>query len=182
MMPLVTATEILATLKSKSATKPARKGRSPWARLRLVLCACVCLQLPVTRAAEAVALYENSGRTILRDAFARGTTVSSRATGLASSCYLQEWVDPSGVVVATHSLGTAGASRDDSFTLPLTAPNGVWTVRLQKDTVGSATDCSGFTVSATKAFDVARAVIIGAQETGGLGGDSFVDQSLPNTV
>src|SRR5438094_825762 len=62
-------------------------------------------------------------------------------------------------------------------------PSGTWTVKAFK---GSSSNCGTATFPAspivTSSFDVARAVIVGAVESGGVGGDTYVreDQAANN--
>src|SRR5438128_7160795 len=82
-------------------------------------------------------LYESVTPTggILRDAFARGSSVFGRISQARNdTCYRIEWVNPSGSVVATHDLpGTSGlngnGNRDDSFFIPLSGPSGIWSAK-----------------------------------------------------
>jgi hypothetical protein len=57
----------------------------------------------------AITLFADSGRSIKRDAFARGSTVFGRITSaLNNRCYRIEYVNPSATVVATHDLPGPG--------------------------------------------------------------------------
>jgi hypothetical protein len=172
------------------------KTQAKLAHLLLALCALILFHSSLAHAADAVAtVYEDFGHTIKRDAFARGATVYIGIIQAQNdTCYRIEWIDRSGSVVATHDLqGTQNLSggnsdRFDSFFIPLGGPSGIWTSRLSAFSSGNF-NCTGTpTVAGTIAFDVARAVIIGAGTTGADtsttsgGGDNDVFQDQPNAV
>ena len=142
--------------------------------------------------AEALALFENSGRTAQRDAYAWGQNIYARLKGIPKSnrtfCYKVEWLRPDGTIATTLFLEpVAGANRDIStFTLPATGPSGKWTLRTFRATITGV--CAGKTYNALPTasvqFDVARAVIVGGDSPCAkpgsadlLGGDNFVDQT-----
>src|SRR5256885_1671990 len=124
-------------------------------------------------------LYENSGRTIKRDAFVWGATVYLGATFNGQSgnrCYKVEWVNPSNTVVQTAQFEPNTLA--DSFLVPSSGPSGIWQVKLyEANAIGP---CNGApfpsTPTQTLTFDVARAVVIGALA------DNYVDLKNPNTV
>src|SRR6266516_5406290 len=136
-------------------------------------------------------LYEESARTNKRDAFAWGSTVYWRGTGIDSkSCWFVQFKDPNGNVVQTFDLSfTTAANRDADFTIPSCGPSGVWSAELYKPTA-SGLPCSSagpFTLQSTVFFDVARAVFVGAGSPvkgapDAVGGDNFVDEKNPTSV
>src|SRR5213082_906969 len=76
-------------------------------------------------------LYENSGRTIKRDAFVWGATVYLGATFNGQSgnrCCKVEWVNPSNTVVQTAQFEPNTLA--DSFLVPSSGPSGIWQVKL----------------------------------------------------
>ena len=124
-------------------------------------------------------LYENSARTIKRDAFAWGATVYLGASFNGQSgnrCYKVEWVNPSNTVVQTAQFEPNTLA--DSFLVPSAGPSGIWQVKLYEATANGP--CSGaafpLTPTQTLSFDVARAVVIGALA------DNYVDLKNPSTV
>jgi YDG domain/MBG domain (YGX type) len=134
-------------------------------------------------------LHQDSGRTIKRDAFAWGDTVYLKGNFTsqgANRCYKVDWVNPSGTVVQTGNFEAGTIDTLSSFLVP-SGPSGVWEVRLYEAAASGA--CSGATFpgypsspTATAKFDVARAVIIGAVPSGGVGGDNNINENQPNTV
>ena len=125
--------------------------------------------------------YEDSGRTTARDAFAWGSTVFARLSATANNrCYQIEWRNPSNLVVQTTQFPANPGNDDDSFNISAAGPSGVWTVNVYEGPNGGA--CTFGAPVFSRTFDVARAVIIGAVPTGGVGGDNFVDQGNPGTV
>src|SRR5712692_4451136 len=138
----------------------------------------------------AFALFEDSGRTIKRDAFAWGSTVYALLTQVRNdTCYRVQWIDPGSNAVETHDLpGTSGlngnGNRNDSFLVPPAGPSGIWTARMSAYP-NTNFNCTGsLTVQSTLTFDVGRAVIIGAGTAGAdsVGGDNDVNQNQPTVV
>ena len=77
-------------------------------------------------------LYENSGRTIRRDAFAWGDTVYLKGNLNGQSpnrCYKVDWVNPSGTPVQSSNFEPGTMETTPSFVVP-SGPSGVWQVRL----------------------------------------------------
>ncbi|TMA89557.1 MAG: DNRLRE domain-containing protein, partial [Deltaproteobacteria bacterium] len=132
---------------------------------------------------ENLALYEDSARTIQRDAFAWSQTVFASVGGASvGNCYRIDWIRPD-TTTAASNFHTGQNPVLDSFTVPASGPSGTWTVKAFK---GSSSNCGTATFPAspivTSSFDVARAVIVGAVESGGVGGDTYVreDQAANN--
>ena len=132
---------------------------------------------------ENLALYEDSARTIQRDAFAWSQTVFASVGGASvGNCYRIDWIRPD-TTTAASDFHTGQNPVLDSFTVPASGPSGTWTVKAFK---GSSSNCGTATFPAspivTSFFDVARAVIVGAVESGGVGGDTYVreDQAANN--
>jgi hypothetical protein len=135
----------------------------------------------------ALEFYEDSGRLIARDAFPWGSTLFARGVQLDSRCWRIVWKDPGGAVVRTDLLAGVAATRDIAFTLPAAGPSGAWTAELQQgdQNPGGSNPCSATTSYTTRQvarFDVARVVIMGAIESGGLGGDGGIEEQIPGTV
>src|SRR5947207_12419602 len=134
-------------------------------------------------------LHENSGRTIKRDAFAWGDAVYIKGnfTSQGSNrCYKVDWVSPSGTVIQTGNFEPGTIDTTASFLVP-SGPSGVWEVRLYEASANGACSSATFpgypsSPTATAKFDVARAVIIGAVPSGGVGGDNNVFENQPTTV
>ena len=76
--------------------------------------------------AVTAAIYENSGLTIQRDAFAWGSTVYAQAYGrYEHQCDRVEWFDPDNIVASTEDvLVKATTIPIASFTIPATGPSG----------------------------------------------------------
>ena len=124
--------------------------------------------------------YEDSGRTIARDAFAWGSTVFAQLSGQSNTkCYKIEWRNPSNSVVQSNTFTSAG-NIDDSFNIAASGPSGVWTINVYEGPAGGA--CTFGAALFSRTFDVARAVIIGAVPSGGAGGDNNVNQNQPTVV
>ncbi len=134
-------------------------------------------------------LYEDLARTIRRDAFAWGATVylKGNLNGVSlNRCYKVDWVDPFGSVVQSSNFEPGTMDTMPSFVAP-SGPSGVWQVRLYEADANGV--CSGASFSTypgspikTLNFDVAKAVIIGAVATGGVGGDNWVSEQNSGSV
>jgi len=120
--------------------------------------------------------YKDATHNIPRDAFAWGSTVYARASGLNSRpCWQIKWIDPNNVVV-THPLDfSTSSSRDDSFVVPASGPSGIWKAELWRPDNSSACPSSftGSNPQFTLYFDVAQIVVIGAD-------DSYITNHTPN--
>jgi hypothetical protein len=168
--------------------------RASFRMLFASIAASAFLVLGTTRAdaAEALSIFENSGRTIQRDAFSSGQNIFGRIKGIAkanrSFCYKMEWVRPDGTIAATVFLAPVNSATRDvpPFALPAAGPSGKWTLRAFRAT--SSGSCGGTNYGATPIlstqFDVARTVIVGADSpcakagsADAPGGDNFVDQT-----
>ena len=136
-------------------------------------------------------LYQDSLRTIRGDAFAWGDTVylKGNLTGVSQNrCYKVDWVNPSGSVVQTGNVepNALDVGTPPSFVVP-SGPSGVWQVKLYEAGGNGACNTATFpgypgSPDKTLSFDVARAVIIGAVATGGVGGDNWVSEQNPGSV
>src|SRR5438552_11149893 len=122
-----------------------------------------------------VTFFEDSGRTIARDAFTWGSTVFATLSAQNhTKCYRIEWRDPSNAVAQTTNFTATSVDINDSYTIAASGPSGVWTVYVYEGPGGGACTFSP-TPLFTRTFDVARAVIIGALA------DNYVDLTSPNT-
>src|SRR5206468_4522945 len=66
-----------------------------------------------------VTFFQDSGRTISRDAFTWGSSVFARLSGQQNGrCYRIDWVDPSNSVVQTNNFSPTAGFDDDSYNLP----------------------------------------------------------------
>ena len=122
--------------------------------------------------------YKDATHNIQRDAFAWGSTVYARASGLNSSpCWQVKWIDPNNNVVATDNLdASTSSSRDDSFVVPASGPSGIWRAELWRPDNNNACSSATFTGSNpryTLYFDVAQIVVIGAD-------DSYITNHSPD--
>src|SRR5207249_4734441 len=128
-------------------------------------------------------LFENSGRTITRDAFTWSSTVFARLIPASNSkCYRIEWRDPSNTVVKTTDFNPTSGNIDDSFNISASGPSGVWTVNVYEGPGNGS--CIFSTPQVSQTFDVARAVILFAPSPSPAPtslADSYVAQDSPGT-
>src|SRR5262249_55565788 len=111
------------------------------------------------------------------------STVFARLSSTANNrCYRIEWRNPSNVAVQTTDFNPTNGNDDDSFNISASGPSGVWTVNVYESTNNNGPPCNFSTIAFSRTFDVAKAVIIGAVPSGGVGGDNFVDQSAAGIV